>query len=440
MKFRFNPQQASLPLFLIVLALITVGSLNGVMSIPFHPDESTQLFTSGDTELLFHRPASLFWRMENEYDLRQKYRQLDAPLGHFIIAAGRWAAGLPALTVDWDWSKGWQENEQAGALPSAAMLKASRLAVALLFPFSVLFLFLATRRVTNEFTAWTAALLLATNALVLLHTRRAMAEGVLLFALTLTLWTLVKAEKRPWLTAIPAALGFCAKQSLAALAPVGLLAVLWPPGISNQALTRQEIFRLVRQALLYGITYLAIIFLLNPFLWSQPVPALQAAFRSRQELARAQVKDRPEQALNTPGRKIIGLVGSVYFTPPMIAEVGNYLENTRAAETAYLANPLNTLFRSIPAGAALLIAGLFGFLLCGLRVMRPGHSNRRVLVLLLAATLLQTLALLALIPLPWQRYYLPVVPYACLWAAYGLDQIKELVFSAKSKRVSPALR
>ena len=45
------------------------------------------------------------------------------------------------------------------------------------------------------------------------------------------------------------------------------------------------------------------------------------------------------------------------------------------------------------------------------------------MILLLAATILQTLTLLAFVPLPWQRYYLPVVPYACLWAAVGIEQL-----------------
>jgi hypothetical protein len=425
-------------LFIIILVMISIGYFQGLMAVPFHPDESTQLFTSGDVEIFFQHPADLFWRVQNESDRRQHYRELDAPLGHFIIAAGRWAAGLPALPADWSWAKTWQENQQAGAMPSADLLRAGRLAVALLFPFSVLLFFFTVRQVTNDFTAWVAALLLATNALALLHTRRAMAEGGLLFALTLTLWTLVKAEKRPWLAAVPAALAFCAKQTLAALAPVGLLAVLWPVGSCLGETGKKQFFRIVRQTLLYGMIYIAVVFLLNPFLWSQPIPALQAAIRGRQELASAQANDRPDQALTTLDRKIIGLVGSVYFTPPMIAETANYTANTRAAEAAYLSNPLNTLFRSLPGGAALMIFGLFGFALCCLGVMRPNLPNRRGMVLLLAATLLQTLALLALIPLPWQRYYLPVVPYACLWAAYGLDQIKELVLRTRSKRVAPA--
>jgi hypothetical protein len=437
MKSRINARRASLLAFLAVLTLITAFYLSGVAGVPFHPDESTQMFTSGDVELFFQRPDNLFWRVENENDLRQLYRELDAPLTHFVIAAGRWFAGAAALPVDWDWSKTWLQNQQAGALPSAELLLASRFAVAALFPFSVLFLFLTVRRVTNEFTAWAAALLLASNALVLLHTRRAMAEGGLLFTLTLSIWALVKAEKRPWLVAIPAALAFCAKQTLAAFAPIGFLAVLWPVGNFAKEQPKQWIFQIARQSLLYDVIFIAIVFLMNPVFWAQPIPAIKAAIQARQELARRQSADSINQGLNTPGRKIIGLIGGAYLTPPIFAEAGNYKVETHAAETAYLANPMNALFRSIPAGAGLMIIGLFGFTLCGLRMLSPGSPNRRRLVLLVAASLLQTLALLVLIPLAWQRYYLPVVPYACLWTAYGLDQLKELVLHARVKRVAP---
>jgi hypothetical protein len=463
-----------LTLFLMVLVLISAAYLLGVSSVPFHPDESTQLFTSGDVGLFFQKPSSLFWDPAKESDVRQAYRELDAPLTHLVIAAGRWVTGQPALPVDWDWSKTWAENRQAGALPSAGLLLAGRLAVAVLFPFSILFFFLTVRRVTNDFTAWAAALLLASNALVLLHTRRAMAEGALLFTLTLTLWSLVKAEQRPWLVAIPAALAFCAKQSLAAFLPLGLLALFWQPAsppeqqddsqrlavapnpplpdagrertessgngsiiqkASLTALGRGQDPRIhfarTRVLLLSGLIYCFLaagtVFLLNPFGWAQPVEAIQAAVAARQKLADAQAGDRPAQELNNPGLRLVGLIGSVYLTPPAFAEAGNYQDNTREAEAAYLANPLNSLFRSLPGGAVLLVLGLFGFALGCTRAARDGCPNRRGLALLLAATVIQSLALLVFIRLPWQRYYLPVVPFACLWAAYGLDQLRRLI-------------
>ncbi len=413
----------SLIAFVILLTGLTIVYWQGAASVPFHPDESTQLFTSSDVELFVRQPSALFWQPSQKSDPRQRYRELDAPFTRGLIGLARLVSASPALPVDWDWSKTWDQNQEAGALPSPALLLTGRMAAAALFPFSVLFLFLAVRRATNEFTAWGAALLLACNALVLLHTRRAMAEGALLFTTTLTLWSLVRAEKQPWVTALPAALAFCAKQTLAALAPIGLIAILWPPLPSERTKTSPWLHR-IKQVVFYGGLMILVIGLLNPFLWQQPIPALQAAIKARGELAAAQTGDRPEQALNTPALKLIGMIGALYLTPPIFAETGNYLDNTRAAETAYLANPLHRMFRSIPAGGILFTINLFGFLVACVQVRRQEQGQKRRLVLLIAATVFQTLALLVLIPLPWQRYYLPAVPYACLWTAYGLDQLR----------------
>jgi hypothetical protein len=43
-----------------------------------------------------------------------------------------------------------------------------------------------------------------------------------------------------------------------------------------------------------------------------------------------------------------------------------------------------------------------------------------VLLLLALATLAQITGLLVWVPLSWQRYIVPIVPFLCIWAAYPL--------------------
>ena len=68
----------------------------------------------------------------------------------------------------------------------------------------------------------------------------------------------------------------------------------------------------------------------------------------------------------------------------------------------------------------------------------PAHPGpvrqppRRTLALLWAWTAL-TVSGLALIAIPWQRYYLPLAPIACLWAAYGLSRLTWLSSLVLSK-------
>ncbi|MFH1633237.1 MAG: hypothetical protein ABIG63_04395 [Chloroflexota bacterium] len=88
--------------FVILLIPLTIFYLWGLRFVPFHPDESTQLYMSSDFESLFSNPASLFWDPDREDDPRQRYRELDAPLTKYILGLGRVIAGQPALPVDWD--------------------------------------------------------------------------------------------------------------------------------------------------------------------------------------------------------------------------------------------------------------------------------------------------------------------------------------------------
>ncbi len=420
-----------LTLFLVVLAALSIWYWSGLNAVPFHPDESTQIYMSADVERMLQDPSSLFWRAHQANEKQQRYRALDAPLTRLSIGLARIFTGQPPLSVDWNWGTTWEENRASGALPVPSLLQTARLATAMWFPFTVLFLYLAARRAYGEPTAWIAALLLATNALVLLHTRRAMAEGPLLFTLTFALWSLVTAEKRPWLAAFPTVLAFCAKQTLAALLPIALLALLWQPG--------KPLLHRLRDTALSGLIYLAVVVLLNPFLWSDPVGAIRYAVQERQELAHAQTADRPTQALNTPGRKLIGMVGSLYLTPPIFAETINYANETRTAEEAYLRNPLHTVGRSIPVGGILMLLGVMGLGWSAARTARPratetGATSRRALALLTSAGIVLALALLVAIPLPWQRYYMPLVPFTCLWAAAGIMAVIDRMRVAALKK------
>ena len=417
---RLRTRTFSLLAFLLVTVLVSLALLAGVSQVPFHPDESTFLFLSGDFERLFNSPASMAWQPAQSGDAVQRYRTLDAPLGRYLVGFGRWLSGRPPLPVDWDWGQTWQQNQQAGAMPNTGLLLAGRYSLAALLPMSMLLLFFTGRRLGSDLIGWAAALLLVSNALVLMLNRRAVSEGLVIFTTAWTLFSLVTAKKSPWQTALPAGLAFCAKHSLGALAPVGLLAIFWQPHLS--------LANRFKQAGLYTAIYLAVLLALNPFVWAHPLAALQSAADARRELAYNQVGDRPEQALSTPGQRILGLVGGLYLTPPILAEVGNYIEDTRLADQLYLDNPFHRLLRSLPASGLLLVITLFGGLAALCQAARPTQSpragyRRRALSLVLVAAGLQTAALLALVPLPFQRYYLPLVPHTCLLAAYGLEQL-----------------
>ncbi len=415
-------------LFLLVLSAFTAFYLWGVSVIPFHPDESTQTYMSQDFTKLFTQPLSMAWKPGQNPAPEQLLRELDAPLTKYLIGLGRTLSGQPSLHSDWNWSASWEENQQAGALPSAALLIAARVSICILLPFSLTFTYLTASRLKNRCVGILAAILLGTNALVLLHARRAMAEGTLLFGVTFLLWSLLDGHKHPWLTGLAMAVAFNAKQSTLALFPIGALAVIWLPQH-----TQHKLRQIIINALQYLVVFLLVFLLLNPLYWKNPIQAGQASWNARKELSRLQMADlnrlAPHQALSTPQERTIALIANLYLTPPSFAEFGNYLGETRQAEEEYLSVPGHALARGLLPGGILLAFMLGGVILAGVHLPKESPLLRRQLTLLLLAFFAQTAIILIAIPIPWQRYTIPIIPFLCILTAYGV-----IPFLPKSKK------
>jgi hypothetical protein len=415
----------------IVILGLTLVYLAGVAGVPFHPDESTQLFMSADVNTLFTHPADLFWSPDRQQDPRQLYHELDAPLARYLIGAGRSLACLPALPVDWDWSKSWDANQAAGALPDARLLLVARFSVAILFPFGLFFIYKSGQSIGGSVMGWAALLLLAANPLVLLHTRRAMAESGLIFTITLFLWALTRPLKPAWWIAIPAALVFCSKQSAGILALVGLAFLLWRGWQQKHSLAKQ-----LGNSALYGAVFLAVVVLLNPFLWSNPIQAGLAAVNARQALTNSQVAAmgavRPDMLLGSLPQRLLGLVAQLFITRPAVADIGNYLAQTNAAQIAYFSSPFNLILSGLVGGGVLLIVSLTGFIIAAVRSIRANDPTKGITLLLLLSSLLIFITLVWFLPIPWQRYYLPLVPFTCLWAAYTVSKAISLIRSFKT--------
>jgi hypothetical protein len=125
------------------------------------------------------------------------------------------------------------------------------------------------------------------------------------------------------------------------------------------------------------------------------------------------------------------VLAQLYFTTPAIADVANYISQTRSAEVLYLSNQLNHIFRDLLGGAILLFLTLSGLAYSILHIAKSKGLSRELSLLTLAG-LGQFLALGLVVSLPFQRYCLPMVPYLCIWSGMALDQIVELVRKTKN--------
>ncbi|MCB9134897.1 MAG: glycosyltransferase family 39 protein [Anaerolineales bacterium] len=422
---------------------LTGFAIWGLPTVPFHPDEATYLFMSKDLETLFSQPDTLGFDEGKREEQAQIYRTIDAPLTRYLLGLGRLAFGLAALPTDWDWGMSWGENAQAGALPSEALLFTGRLAVTLLLPFSLLMTYTIARKLGGVSAGWVAGILFGLNALTLLHTRRAMAEGPLVFGVLFALWSFLNADQKPWLAGLGMAVAYNSKQSALALLPLGVLAVIWTKrmkeagGAEMNPTFADKVRRMVeqfvspanlrqvgRQLVLFFVIFGTVTFALNPVYWQNTGAALRASVTSRAELLSRQVADAerlaPEQLLESPGERLAVLLGQLYVLPLQFFEVGNYQTQTATMVQGYLAIPEHTLFRGLIGGGVLLSLTILGMVRGGIEIARKGITRTRGLVFLFLATGLMGGGLLLVVPLPYQRYSLSLLPLVILWMGLAI--------------------
>jgi 4-amino-4-deoxy-L-arabinose transferase-like glycosyltransferase len=410
-------------IFLILLLLISANYYLGLRAVPFHPDESTNTFMSSDVELFYTQPSQLYWSTAPSDVLRQHYRELDAPLTRTLIGIGRWIDRQPPTPADWDWSKSWVANAAAGAVPPDGLLFTARMAVAWLFPISLALVYLGCRKAGHAWAGLIACAALGINPLVLLHTRRAMAESGLFFGSAFIFFCLSSPKIRPWIAGLAAAIAVNAKQSAAGLVPALLVAFSWP--WSNIQINVRRILLCLGELLL-PLAVLTIV--LNPFLWGSPISAARAALADRKSLLTLQSSDyssQMPQSANPVLTQAVVILAQVYLAPPQFEENGNYSQNIDLEKLIYLENPLNDFIGGLIWGGLFLFFTLAGMLLPILRFRKLRAADRRWLAYLFIATICEFLILCIALPLPFQRYVIPLLPYLAVWAGLGLEQIVE---------------
>ena len=405
--------------FILILILISAFYFWGISLVPFHPDESTQIFMSNDFDRFLRDPTGMIWEPGTQLSATIRYRLLDAPVTRYLIGLGRTIASLPAQSVDWDWTASWIENQQIGALPDDTLLIVGRLSVAILFPFGLILMYRLGSMLSSQVGGIAAVLIFGTNALVLLHTRRAMAESVLIFSLIASLYLLLIADKRPLLAGLAVALAFNVKQSAIALLPIGLLAVCWIP-----IRVPKIAWRLSANLIQYLSGFFLLTVLLNPFLWRNPVLAAQEALYQRNILLQQQVDDvrnqAPSQVLETPSKRAAVLLAQMYLTPPTFSEVGNYRAHTAPTEISYLEIAGHRFGRDPLAGGIILGMTLLGIIAVIREITVAERVIRKRLLLFLSAFIAIAFVLIAMVPLPWQRYSLPLIPFISIFFGIGI--------------------
>ena len=239
-----------------------------------------------------------------------------------------------------------------------------------------------------------------------------MAEPALVFFCLLSLWFIIRHPDHPWLSAIPLALAFNAKYSAAPFVLVGVINIIWR--------TKPIRIREMMEDLgLFFLLFAGITFALNPFLWGDPIQALQAAIGERQSLLASQTAAlaaiRPDLVSAGWWNHLQFEIVQLFYAPLAIQDVGNYTAELQQVTQNYLANPIHQLWRGLLAGSLLLFFTLIGVFLSMRGIVKYPHTLRANILILIAA-LAEIAGLSILITLPFQRYILPLVPFVCLWS------------------------
>lgn len=408
-----NRQTMNRWLPLVFIAGYALFYFVGLDQVPFHPDEATQIYMSSDVDRFLASPPRYLYEIHQNNDGRSRYRFLDAPLARTSIGWIRWIQGKPALPADWSWSLSWQQNEANGALPSLNLLHTARLACAWMVPLSLLAFYDLCRKFTRPILAFILTLLLGLNPLVLLHTRRAMAEGWLFSLTVLLLWGLFTrtGKQREWIVLIVGSLLLQAKQTSAPL--VGTAVVLlvlfhWRQSGWKAGLKTAFEFLLCALILFWGF---------NPVVWAHPSETIPQMTSERLTFSQIQAEEFAArsggQALTNPELRWLGIIAQVFFAPPAYYDTGNYTAELMPAIRTYRAFPLNTSLSGWIVGSLLLISNIAAMVFSILRLRRKKMISLELP--LWVFTLILTGFFTLFINIGFQRYYLIFLPLVYLW-------------------------
>lgn len=417
-----------------VLALMLYVLL-GTASVPPHGDEYMHIALARDFFLLRDQgAAALAYAPPIEVDTLQHLRLLNGTLhknavGLLWALSGRSPESLPNIYA---WAMPLEWNIANGNVPSQADLNLARWASAIFAALAVVPMFMLGWHLRLRALAYPAALLYALHPVILLNGRRAMQEGSLMFFSLFSLYWLValivaehSATARGFMVRLPAwarygglgiliGLTVASKHTGVVVAGAALLGAL------STGIVREAPPRLLRPLLwvaFAGIVGALTWFALSPHLWNAPLAALRTIWTARSELLSLQTAD---SALAHPdlGARLLAIVTQPFLSPPQYYESPSWAGALDEQIAAYQRSATNGWDWGVPIGVVLTGLALFG----GLTILLEARRRNLIAwaILLWAGA---TVCMCLLMPVNWQRYYLPLILVAIVLAAEGLGRL-----------------
>jgi 4-amino-4-deoxy-L-arabinose transferase-like glycosyltransferase len=417
-------------IFLIILGVFVVA---GTPLATFHGDEPMQIYMSSDYETAFVQgnPSALMTQPPYPIDSDPHLRILNGTVNRYTIGFSRALAGIEADQLPprpgWDWGLSYIDNVNTGHRPSDALMLAGRLPSSLFLAASVFVLFALARQFGNRPLAYFVTALYALNPIILLNGRRALQEGSLLFFGLLTIFTAAVIARRRangksaplylWIALILAGGLTLASKHTGVVFVAAALGWVFVGELTHYQL--REAALTTAKLIVSGVLIAGLFIALSPALWNDPVARFGDLLAVRAEMLDIQVTADPVAPMTFEQRF------ESIITQPFLAPLAHYETNSwvgvepiEAEQARYMTSPLSGLQFGNWLGLALTALAGIGIVALFVPSARPNRewASSLGMVVWLGVTAASLLAN----PLPWQRYYLPLIPMVTLLSGIGL--------------------
>jgi 4-amino-4-deoxy-L-arabinose transferase-like glycosyltransferase len=438
------PQKRAQFADILFVGALMLYVLAGIAPTPIHGDEFMQMAMARDVFYLARgQMDQIHFSPPVEPDTEQQLRLINGPLnkdliGALWIASDRTDAALPgifawAMPLDW--------NQAHGNVPAVGELNLARLPSAFLTALGVALIFALGRFIGGRKAAYPAALLFALDPTILLNGRRAMMEGGLLactlLLVAVTIWLMCRNHKHVLDPVAWVLFGLCAGVTLSAkhtgILPIlaVLLAALWNGWHIPRLGFKRALIGVVAASLIAGLTFFAF----NPAYWNDPIGAAQATLDARATLLTMQTRNDPG-TYTTIMQRISATLTEPFLSSPQYYEAPTWQGIIDNTIQAYEESPVSGWRWPPVIGLLFTLLGWLGAALAAIRAIRDGDPVARVLILWFGVSLVGALV----IPIGWQRYYLPWLLPMIVLAAYAPGVlIAELARATKRQAVQRPL-
>lgn len=431
------------------------------------------------TAFIERRPEALLVNPPFNIDSESRVRLLNGSVMRYSVGLAWYLRGLTVTDLNaspgWDWGLDYATNVATNHRPSPQLLTIARTVASSYFVLSIVALFLIGRLIVIKPFAWRPVAYIATlaytlNPVMLLNGRRALVESPYLAFGLLAIWIALEIIRRRangekhmvgwWIgLAVTSALCLASKYSgviFVASAFGGILvAELWrlwiegrlrkfhdtpigrpPPGTENTVGTRngasavhkpndgwRRMSGLTGHLTVTGLMSLVLLLAISPALWNDPLTRardLGAEMNAQVNLVVDILPDAP----TTMEERIRAILTQPFTQPVQFFEQESWAAAVPIQDEirTYMASPLSGVQAGNIGGIGLMLLVAVG-LVSSLRLLWQGWLGTDAIlrvpmggaVLLVGVWLAVTVANLLLNPIPWQRYYLPLIPvYAVL--------------------------